>query len=64
MSVYHLDDHKDLHCLTNRYICGEKIKKSGEMCLKGEKQKLGMDRHLKSTHGGKSLKNAKVKIVD
>ena len=63
MSVCRLDDHKDLHCLTNRYICEEKIKKSGEKCLKGYKQKLGMDRHLKSAHGGKSLKNAKVKIV-
>ena len=38
MSVYHLDDHKDSHCLTNRYICEEKIKKSREMCLKGYKQ--------------------------
>ena len=64
MSVYHLDDHKDSHCLTSRYICEEQIKKSGEMCLKGYKQKSGMDRHLKSAHGGKSLKNAKVKIVD
>ena len=64
MSVYHLDDHKDSHCLTNRYICEEKIKKSEEMCLKGYKQKSAMDRHLKSMHGGKSLKNAKVKIVD
>ena len=64
MSVYHLDDHKDSHCLTNRYICEEKIKKSGEMCLKGYKQKSGMDRHLKNMYGGKSLKHAKVKIVD
>ena len=63
MFVYHLDDHKDSHCLTNRYICEEKIKKSGEMCLKGYKQKSGMNRHLKSAHGGKSLKNAKIKIV-
>ena len=64
MAVYHLDDHKDSHCLTNRYICEEKIKKSGEMCLKGYKQKLGIDRHLMSAHGGKSRRNAKVKIVD
>ena len=64
MSVHHLDDHRDSHCLTNRDTREEKNKKSGEMCLKGYKQKSGMDRHLKSMHGGKSLKNAKVKIVD
>ena len=34
------------------------------MFLKGYKQKSGIDRHLKSTHGGKSRRNAKVKIVD
>ena len=30
MSVYHLDDHKDLHCLTNRYICDENLRKVGK----------------------------------
>ena len=61
MSAYHLDDHKDSHC---RYICEERIKKSGEMCLKGYKKKSGMDRHLKSMHRGKALKYAKVQIID
>ena len=64
MSVYHLDDHKDSHGLTDRYTCEEKIKKSGEVCLKGYKQKSGIDRHLNNAHGGKALKHAKVKIID
>ena len=60
MSVYHLPSHKDSHSLTNRYICDEKIKKSGKMCLKGYQQKLGIDTHLKTAHEEKALKNAKV----
>ena len=63
MSVHHLEDHKDHHAVSNRYICEEMNKKTGKICLAGYKQKSGILRHIKNVHG-KTMKKAKVKIID
>ena len=64
MLAYHLPDHKDLHALSNRYVCQEKSKKMGAVCGKGYKQKSSIMQHLKADHKGKSLSSAKVQITD
>ena len=40
MSAHHLEDHKDHHTLSNRYICQETNRKIGKICLTGCKQRV------------------------
>ena len=64
MLHYHLPDHMDSHSLMDRYICKEKVKRSGSVCNKGYKQKFSIRQHLKNDHKGKPLMSANVEIKD
>ena len=61
---YHLPDHMDSHSLMDRYICKEKVKRSGSVCNKGYKQKSAIRWHLKNDHKEKALRSANVEIKD
>ena len=63
MSPHHLADHRDKHSINDRYICKEKLP-AGQTCLKTYKQNLGIVRHLKNTHKGKSFGLARLDIID
>ena len=63
MSPQHLADHRDKHSVNDRYICKEKLP-TGQTCSKNYKRKLGIARHLKIAHRGKSFGSAKLEIID
>ena len=39
MEAHHLEGHRDIHAISSRFTCKEKMKKTGLKCGKGFKQK-------------------------
>ena len=63
MASHNLDGHMNIHAISYKFTCEEKLKKTGAKCERDFKQKLGIVRHLKEIHT-KSYAVAKVKVLE
>ena len=60
MGGHHLDGHMNVHAISLKFTCKEKLKKTGEKCGRKFKQKSGILRYVKQIHV-KSYAMAKVR---
>ena len=63
MASHHLEGHMNVHAISFKFTCQEKVKKTGEKCGKKFKQKPGILRHVKQVHA-KLYGMAKVKVLE
>ena len=63
MASHHLDGHMNVHAISFKFTCEEKVKKTGEKCGKKFELKSGILRHFKQVHV-KSYGMAKVKVLE
>ena len=63
MASHHLEGHMNVHAISFKFTCEEKVKKTGEKCGKKFKQKPGILRHVKQVHA-KLYSMAKVKVLE
>ena len=63
MASHHLEGHMNVHAMSLKFTCEEKVKKTGEKCGKKFNQKPGILRHVKQVHA-KLYGMAKVKVLE